>query len=438
MRAVTAPILGSSFMSGHSPTAEDDGSQKRHLLFVAPFAAEHGGLEQYLVDLVDLADTNGWRLTVVAPRGVPASSWLRQSLPIGARWVAADRAVQSGPVKVILATMSGIGRALARVRGGAYGDPMNGRIGRFLIEEWFWRTSGRSLLAEADLVHLLGKPKPFVQRAITAGTALRKTMIYTEVAQVTPSYSRRPDLAGFTAVAHDLAVVTTYYAEQGRDIRALFAYEGRIEVIEQWVDADVEPALLALAPPAATNGARAVTFGTLSRLSPEKGLPWLVEAFAELRRGADLDVRLVIGGTGPEEAAIRSKIASLGLEETVTLAGYVDDKVRFLERIDVFMVTSEVEGGPISGLEAIAAGRLVISTPVGAMPDRLTASTDGELVDYGKIDQLASAMSVMAKRLQSGQPAGDLRARYRTQHAQDILQDRMACLWDEFVPVTSV
>ena len=403
----------------------------RRMVFVAPFAAEHGGLEQYLVDLVALADADGWSVTVVAPRDVAESSWLRRSLPRGVRWVAADVATRSMPVKAMLAVLSGAGRARTRIRGGSYGDPMNGRVGRFLIEQWFWRTRGRTLLTDADLVHLLGKPKPFIQNAITNGAALGKTMVYTEVAQVTPAYSRRPDLAGFSHVGSGLAAVTVYYEEQGRDIRELFAYDGRIEVIEQWIDAAVEVALLALTPPAPTIGRRPVVFGSLSRLSPEKGLPWLVDGFAALQRRTDLDVRLVIGGTGEEEAAIRSKIASHGVESTVTMAGYVEDKVEFLDGVDVFVVSSEAEGGPISGLEAVAGGRLVISTPVGAMPDRLTGSEYGALVTYGATDELAATMNLMAERMLSDGPAGDLRARYRAEHAQSILQEHMTRLWDE-------
>ena len=150
-----------------------------------------------------------------------------------------------------------------------------------------------------------------------------------------------------------------------------------------------------------------------------------------LQRQSDLDVRLVIGGTGDEESAIRSKIASHGVENTVTLAGYVEDKVEFLKGIDVFVVSSEAEGGPISGLEAVAGGRLVVSTPVGAMPDRLTGSEDGTFVTYGATDELASAMDQMAERMQAAGPSGDLRARYRVEHAQSILQGRMTRVWDE-------
>ncbi len=51
---------------------------------------------------------------------------------------------------------------------------------------------------------------------------------------------------------------------------------------------------------------------SLARLSPEKRLPALVDAFAELHR-THPEARLTLAGTGPEQAALRSQVARLGL-----------------------------------------------------------------------------------------------------------------------------
>ena len=399
---------------------------------VVPFLADHGGLEQYLVDLVGLAATRGWQPSVVAPRDLPASSWVRRSLPPQTRWVAADTA-RSRATDLAVGAAATVGRARSRIRGHDYGDPMQGRLGRLLVERWFWRSSGRRLLGDVDLVHVLGKPKPFVQHALAAGARAGRMMLYSEVAQVTDDYSRRADLVGFSTVANHLDLVTAYCPTQARAIKDRFSYGGPIEIVEQWVDATVEPLLLAAPTPTATGGSRPVVFGSLSRLSPEKGLRWLVDAFARLRRETDLDVRLVIGGTGEEEEAIRARVAGHGLEAVVSLAGYVEDKVAFHRAVDVFVVTSDAEGGPISGLEAMASGRILISTPVGAMPDRLAGSQDGTLVTYGDEAGLAGAMADAAAGLGDRGPTGDLRARYRRDHAHGRPQARMADLWEDLV-----
>jgi glycosyltransferase involved in cell wall biosynthesis len=81
------------------------------------------------------------------------------------------------------------------------------------------------------------------------------------------------------------------------------------------------------------------------------------------------------------------------------------DKISaYLAAADVFLLPSFVEGMPISILEAMSAGLLVISTPVGAVPEMIEDEKTGLLISPGNPDEIASA--VMRSALD-----GELRAR---------------------------
>jgi glycosyltransferase involved in cell wall biosynthesis len=106
-------------------------------------------------------------------------------------------------------------------------------------------------------------------------------------------------------------------------------------------------------------------------------------------------LRLRIGGTGEEEGPLRDLARSLGVADRVELVGFVSDRVAFYEGIDAFAIASHAEGGPVTGVEAMAAGRSIVSTPVGAMPHRLEGGA-GRLVPVDDAIELARALGELA------------------------------------------
>jgi glycosyltransferase involved in cell wall biosynthesis len=105
---------------------------------------------------------------------------------------------------------------------------------------------------------------------------------------------------------------------------------------------------------------RVRVFGFLGRLHHEKGVHELLEAFASVR-ARHPDVRLVIAGSGAEEAALR---AAAG--EAVEFAGRIpyEELAAFFERIDCLVLPSYSEGLPLSVLEAAAHKRVIVATDV--------------------------------------------------------------------------
>jgi glycosyltransferase involved in cell wall biosynthesis len=118
-----------------------------------------------------------------------------------------------------------------------------------------------------------------------------------------------------------------------------------------------------------------MTFLTVRNLVPRMGLENLVEAFnkSETLRGRAL---LVICGDGPLMQKLESLIDRSHLEDSIRLAGRVEEKQlpRFYQGADFFVLpTKELEGFGLVILEAMACGTPVLGTPVGAIPETIGA-----------------------------------------------------------------
>jgi glycosyltransferase involved in cell wall biosynthesis len=82
----------------------------------------------------------------------------------------------------------------------------------------------------------------------------------------------------------------------------------------------------------------------------------------------------------------------------VTLLGERKDMPDALAAADVFVLASRWEGNPLSVMEAMAAGKPVVATSVGAVPELVRHATDGLLVPPADADALAHAMSLIFER----------------------------------------
>jgi glycosyltransferase involved in cell wall biosynthesis len=110
---------------------------------------------------------------------------------------------------------------------------------------------------------------------------------------------------------------------------------------------------------------------TLRRLVPRMGLDRLLHAMAILK-AKSIPPYLVIGGTGPMRGALEQLRDDLGLGSTVQFAGRVDDGILpvLYGACDAFVLpTAELECFGLIALEALACGRPVLATPVGALPE---------------------------------------------------------------------
>jgi glycosyltransferase involved in cell wall biosynthesis len=128
----------------------------------------------------------------------------------------------------------------------------------------------------------------------------------------------------------------------------------------------------------------------IGRLSPEKGVTILLEAWAKLGENR----RLVIAGEGPEMAALQNLATSLKLNN-VTFAGFVEQSAqRKLWAGAAFSIVPSVWQEPFGMvvLEAWAQGRPVVAHRIGALPEIITEGINGFLANPGKPSELAGVL----------------------------------------------
>lgn len=130
---------------------------------------------------------------------------------------------------------------------------------------------------------------------------------------------------------------------------------------------------------------------TAARLSYEKGIDVLIDAAARVRQRHPA-ARFAIIGDGPDRASLHRRIESAGLERFVRLAGFQADVWPWLKAADVFCLPSLSEGMPNVVLEAMAAGRTIVATRVGGVPEAIEHERNGLLVPPGDPVALAAAL----------------------------------------------
>jgi glycosyltransferase involved in cell wall biosynthesis len=137
----------------------------------------------------------------------------------------------------------------------------------------------------------------------------------------------------------------------------------------------------------------------LGYLGRAKGTFDLIEAAREVRsKGIDVSFDLV----GDELASgeygqVRERIDAATLNGYVKLyaPAYGPEKIAFLRKAHVFIYPSYYEGMPIAVLEAMACGLPIVATRVGGLPDLVVDGVNGLLVEPGRPDQLATALTMM-------------------------------------------
>ncbi|MCU0887787.1 MAG: glycosyltransferase [Rubritepida sp.] len=137
--------------------------------------------------------------------------------------------------------------------------------------------------------------------------------------------------------------------------------------------------------------AEAPLVGTLGSLIHRKGHDVLVEALRRLGGPA----HAMIGGSGPDEAAIRAAVAAAGLEGRVHFAGQVDDPGAFYAGCDVFALASREEGMPLVLAEAGYAGVPAVASDVGGVAELVRDGETGRVVPPEDPAALAEALGAL-------------------------------------------
>jgi len=185
-----------------------------------------------------------------------------------------------------------------------------------------------------------------------------------------------------TATGLHLATATTPFAPRNKPVT----------VVPYGVD-------LAQFKPRKRRARKKTVIGAVSRLSVEKGMSYLVEAFALLRRRYGDTVALQIAGEGPEEGSLRALSRRLGIEDGIEFKGWIDhaELPAFLQGLDIFALPSTYEGFGVAAVEASAMALPVVATNVYGIPDVVIDGETGLLVPPRNPEALAAALGTLVE-----------------------------------------
>ncbi|UCC39907.1 MAG: glycosyltransferase family 4 protein [Candidatus Aminicenantes bacterium] len=138
-------------------------------------------------------------------------------------------------------------------------------------------------------------------------------------------------------------------------------------------------------------GSGCTVIGTVGRLNTEKGHKYLLEAARDVLTSFPKTVFLIVG-KGPLERELKDFAREAKIFPNVLFTGFYQDLQKVFNVIDLFVLPSLSEALPLSLLEAMAAGRPVIATNVGGIPEVVKTGETGIVVNSGVAEELAQAM----------------------------------------------
>jgi len=164
----------------------------------------------------------------------------------------------------------------------------------------------------------------------------------------------------------------------------------KIATIPNGVDAErFDPAVPSLRKEMAADGGTLVGF--VGRLVPEKGGEVLLRA-AQQVLVVHPRIKFVFVGEGPSRKRWEALATQLGIAKQVVFVGARDDMPGVYSSLDLVVLPSYIESMPMCLLEAMAAGKPVVATRVGAVPQLVASDQIGLLVEPGSVDALSTGI----------------------------------------------
>jgi glycosyltransferase involved in cell wall biosynthesis len=163
--------------------------------------------------------------------------------------------------------------------------------------------------------------------------------------------------------------------------------------------------------------------GWIGRMTGVKRTDDVLVAFKRLR-DEGVDAVLCMVGDGPDRNELERRAKELGVIRETLFVGYQEDVAPYYAAFDALVLPSGNEGTPVSVIEALAAGRPVVATRVGGVPDVVRDGEDGFLVEPGATDELAERLAELARDPRLRQRMGrEGRSRVLPRYAVDRLVD---------------
>jgi glycosyltransferase involved in cell wall biosynthesis len=157
-------------------------------------------------------------------------------------------------------------------------------------------------------------------------------------------------------------------------------------------------------------GEQDMLFVCVARFAAQKNHTLLLRAFAQ-GPASDPNARLVLIGEGVLRGQLEDQARDLGVGNQVRFLGLRADIPDVLGAMDVFVLSSDWEGNPLSVIEAMASGLPIVSTAVGGVPDLFECGKEGLIVQPGDVQGFSNSMAYLSRNRESRLSMGMAAAR---------------------------
>jgi glycosyltransferase involved in cell wall biosynthesis len=173
--------------------------------------------------------------------------------------------------------------------------------------------------------------------------------------------------------------------------------------------------------------------GVVAVLRRQKRLDILIEALARVARRVP-GVQLVIAGEATENLGetLAGLASEIGIRDRVHFLGYHADVAGVLAGCDVACLSSDYEGQPLAVLEYMDAGKPIVATRVGGIPELIVDGREGILVPRRDPEALAAALArVLLDKDLAASLGTAARERQRREFSLEAAVARVEALYDE-------
>ncbi len=173
-------------------------------------------------------------------------------------------------------------------------------------------------------------------------------------------------------------------------------------------------------------------FGTVGRLSENKGQTYLIRAFAKVKQAVP-NSRLLITGDGPLRQKLMDEAIEMKIKDSVDFLGRRSDIELVFKAMDIFVLPSiGSEGMPRVLLEAMASGVPCVVTTIGGSPEVINSLDTGIIVPAKDSDSLAGAMKTIASMPAEGleKLVKNAQNRIREVYSHEVVAEKLENLYE--------
>ncbi len=238
----------------------------------------------------------------------------------------------------------------------------------------------------------------------------------------------------FTASFTD-AIITLTPRGKDEHVKLGIAAQERFHVVHSGVDIDRYRA--AGADPEVKRKELGLTRGepivlSVGRLEPVKGHRYLINAVPSVLKELP-QARVLLCGDGALRGELEGLARNLGVAEEVIFLGEREDVPELLAASDLFVLPSLNEGMGRAVVEAMAAGKAVIATDVGGVPDLVADGESGLMVEAESPEQLAGAIVMLLKDEDLRRKMGVEGKNRAEEYSIDAMLEKIDALYQELL-----